>query len=90
MAIRKLHDDDKVQKSLGLRGQAPWLVNESGIYALVMRSNKSDARDFQRWVTKEVLPSIRRNGGYMTPEVAQQAIDDPNAKSRAGIAEPEC
>jgi prophage antirepressor-like protein len=43
-ALRRLHDGDKVRKNLGLRGQAPWLVNESGIYALVLRSSKAEAR----------------------------------------------
>ncbi len=52
-------------------------ISEAGLYTLVMRSRKPEAKTFQLWVTKEVLPSIRRNGGYMTAEVAQQSIDDP-------------
>lgn len=58
--------------SLGQRGG--WLINESGLYSLVLSSKLPGAKKFRRWVTAEVLPSIRRNGGYiagqgsMTPE----------------------
>ena len=76
--------DDKVRLNLGLRGQAPWLVSESGLYALIMRSRKPEAKAFQKWVTGTVLPAIRKNGGYMTPEVAVQAIESPaNFMARA-------
>lgn len=49
--------------SLGQRGG--WLVNESGLYSLVLSSKLPTAKEFQRWVTHEVLPSIRKHGGYM-------------------------
>ena len=39
-------------------------INESGLYTLIARSNKPEARRFQRWVTSEVLPSIRKTGSY--------------------------
>lgn len=45
-----------------MRGQAPWLVTEAGLYRLVMRSNKPEASEFQFWVTDTVLPTIRRDG----------------------------
>jgi prophage antirepressor-like protein len=51
-------------------------VSESGVYRLVMRSDKPEAVAFQNWIASEVLPSIRRNGLYMTPKVAQEVIDD--------------
>lgn len=41
------------------------VVNESGVYALIMTSRKPSAKRFKRWVTSEVLPAIRRTGGYM-------------------------
>ena len=47
-------------------GKAPLIVSESGFYKLVMKSRKPEAKAFQRWVTHEVLPSIRKQGGYMT------------------------
>lgn len=49
--------------SLGQRGG--WLVNESGLYSLVLSSKLPTAKEFKRWVTHEVLPSIRRTGGYI-------------------------
>lgn len=49
--------------SLGQRGG--WLVNESGLYSLVLSSKLPTAKEFKRWVTHEVLPSIRKHGGYM-------------------------
>lgn len=57
---------------LGQRGG--WLINESGLYSLILSSKLPKAKDFKRWVTSEVLPSIRKNGGYianqenLTPE----------------------
>ena len=51
-------------------------INESGLYSLIMRSKKQDARQFQQWVTKEVLPSIRKNGSYAIIS-AQPAIEPP-------------
>ena len=47
------------------KGSAPLIVSEPGFYKLVMRSRKPEAKAFQRWVTHEVLPSIRKRGGYM-------------------------
>ncbi len=47
------------------KGSAPLIINEPGLYKLIMRSRKPEAREFQRWVTHEVLPSIRKHGGYM-------------------------
>lgn len=46
-------------------GRAPLIVSESGFYKIVLRSRKPVAKEFQRWVTHEVLPSIRKHGGYM-------------------------
>ena len=59
------------------------LISESGLYTLVMRSNKPEAKVFRKWVTSEVLPSIRKTGGY---SVAQPTIFD---YARALIAEKE-
>lgn len=70
------------------------IINESGLYALVLNSKLKTARDFKNWVTKEVLPAIRRNGGYvtgqqdMTPQelmaaallMAQKTIADRDAR----------
>lgn len=51
-------------------GRSPLIVSESGFYKLVLRSRKPVAKEFQRWVTHEVLPSIRKHGGYMAGQEA--------------------
>lgn len=56
--------NDKTALSLGQRGG--WLINESGLYSLVLSSKLPTARQFKRWVTSDVLPSIRKNGGYIS------------------------
>ena len=69
-------DGDEVSKfdpnsGLGSRSNEPVnIINESGLYKIVLRSDKPEAREFQRWVTHDVLPQIRRTGGYIP--VAEQ------------------
>lgn len=53
-------------------------VSESGLYALIFASRKPEAKAFRKWITSEVIPSIRRHGAYMLPAVAEQASDDPD------------
>lgn len=65
----KMFDEDEfstaeVIDSIGRRQQA-YIISEPGLYRLVMRSRKPEAKEFQRWVTHEVLPSIRKTGGYI-------------------------
>lgn len=54
------------------------VINESGLYSLVLRSRKPEAKKFKKWVTSEVLPSIRKHGGYLTPEKIEEAILNPD------------
>lgn len=54
------------------------LITESGIYDLVFKSKLPNAIEFKRWVTREVLPSIRKHGAYMTPETIERALLDPD------------
>ena len=68
-------DDDEItnlrNKEVWNRpGRAPLIVSEAGFYKLVLRSRKPVAKEFQRWVTHEVLPSIRKHGGYMAGQEA--------------------
>lgn len=65
-AISILDDDEKgVGKTDTLGGEQEMnIINESGLYTLIMRSNKPEAKRFRKWVTSEVLPSIRKNGVY--------------------------
>lgn len=65
----KMFDKDEfstteVIDSIGRRQQT-YIISEPGLYRLVMKSRKPEAKEFQRWVTHEVLPSIRKHGGYM-------------------------
>ena len=66
-ALRKLDEDEKGVDSIHTPGgeQQMTTVTEPGFYKLVMRSRKPEAKAFQRWVTHEVLPALRRDGGYM-------------------------
>ena len=75
-------DEDEVSQthiadSLG-RNQNTYIVNESGLYNVILRSDKPEAKPFRKWVTSEVLPSIRKHGAYMTPEILEQAILNPD------------
>lgn len=66
-----------IMDSLG-RTQNTTLINESGLYSLVLSSKLPSAKKFRRWVTSEVLPSIRKHGAYMTPETLEAAILNPD------------
>ena len=67
MAVQGLDPDEKTKQSLGLPGRAPVLINESGLYSLILKSRKPEAKAFKKWVTSEVLPSIRKTGMYLAP-----------------------
>jgi prophage antirepressor-like protein len=69
--LRGLDDDEKLMRKLSASGQnrEMWFINESGLYNLIFRSNKPEARQFRKWVTSEVLPAIRRTGTYQSPLV---------------------
>lgn len=80
-AIRNhVEDEDKGVSEIltpGGKQKAP-IINESGLYSLVMSSKLPTAKKFKRWVTYEVLPSIRKHGAYMTPDTLQAAILNPD------------
>jgi len=101
----KMFDDDEfstteVIDSIGRRQQA-YIISEPGLYRLVMRSRKPEAKEFQRWVTHKVLPQIRKTGGYIpTSEsdsdedimaravlVAQKTIERKNQQLQAKDAQ---
>lgn len=54
------------------------VINESGLYSLILASKLPQAKEFKRWVTSEVLPSIRKHGGYMTPEKIEEVLLNPD------------
>ena len=81
-ALKKHVDvDDKmtlqIADSLG-RLQDTYIINESGFYSLVLSSKLPTAKKFKRWVTREVLPSIRKHGAYMTPEKIEEVLMNPD------------
>jgi len=65
-ALSKLDEDEKLMLKIGASGQNRDMscINESGLYTLILRSNKPEAKKFKKWVTAEVLPSIRKTGSY--------------------------
>jgi len=76
-------DDDEVSQthiidSIG-RKQETTIVSESGLYNVILRSDKPEAKKFKRWVTHEVLPTIRRHGAYVTPARLEELMNDPDA-----------
>ena len=66
VTLQPLDDDEKLMHEIHTSGQnrKMWMVNESGLYALIMRSNKPEAKAFRKWVTAEVLPALRKSGYY--------------------------
>lgn len=54
------------------------LINESGLYSLIMSSKLPNAKEFKRWVTSEVLPSIRKHGAFMTPDTIEKVLHNPD------------
>ena len=92
----RINIDGKTQSQFGIElGQrGGWLINESGLYSLILSSKLPNAKAFKKWVTSEVLPSIRKHGGYisgqaeMSPEelmakalqVAQKTLEEREAR----------
>ena len=66
-ALSRLDEDEKAMFNIGLSGGATNCINEPGLYTLVLGSRKPEAKRFKRWVTHEVLPSIRKTGAYAVP-----------------------
>lgn len=78
----KMFDDDEfsiteVIDSIGRRQQT-YIISEAGLYGLVLKSRKPEAKEFKRWVTHEVLPSIRKHGIYATETTIDQILADPD------------
>ncbi|HFI0422987.1 TPA: BRO family protein [Streptococcus suis] len=73
-------EEDKLNNetllSLGQRGG--WIINESGLYSLILKSKLPQAKQFKRWVTSEVLPAIRKHGGYLTDNKLEEALLNPD------------
>lgn len=77
---RTLDSDEKGVQILHTLGgdQRFTTITESGLYSAILGSKRPEAREFKRWVTHEVLPSIRKRGAYLTPEATEAALTDPD------------
>lgn len=67
MVAQRLDDDERTKLDLGRQGETNF-ITESGLYAVILRSDKPNAKKFRKWVTSEVLPSIRKTGSYSMPK----------------------
>ncbi len=79
--IRRLDEDEKGVisiKGISKGNDQANIVNEPGLYALVLGSRKPEAKAFKRWITHEVIPAIRKHGGYLTPEKVEEALLNPD------------
>lgn len=76
----RLEADEKGRNLIPTLGgvQEMTTINESGLYAVILRSDKPKAKPFRRWVTNEVLPSIRKHGAYMTDQTLERALTSPD------------
>ena len=88
--LRRMLDTDEITEATNLPnwqignhgGKSPLFINEAGLYTLCLRSNKPEAKPFRRWVTHEVLPSLRKTGSYSLP-VLKASESDEELLSRA-------
>lgn len=80
MVSDRLDEDEKGVSKIDTLGgvQNVTIINESGLYNVILRSDKPEAKPFRKWVTSEVLPSIRKHGAYMTPQKIEEALLNPD------------
>ena len=76
-AINRLDEDERSMFNIGRQGETN-IVNEYGLYNLILSSRKPEAKKFKRWITHEVIPSIRKHGVYMTPEKIEEVLMNPD------------
>lgn len=77
---KRLEEDEVTRLNLGSQSGETNFVTESGLYAVILRSDKPNAKKFRKWVTSEVLPSIRKNGGYIA---GQETLSDEELMAKA-------
>ncbi len=88
MVAKKLDLDERAKSDLGHKERNVTIINESGLYAVILRSDKPQAKPFRKWVTSEVLPAIRKNGEYSTNAgiaYKRQVIETKERNSRARL-----
>lgn len=81
-AVESLDEDEKLTYTMYISGQnrPVKIINESGLYSLVLTSRKPEAKSFKKWVTSEVLPSIRKTGSYSKDENKKGIREDQYVK----------
>lgn len=77
IAVSRLDKDERAKFNLGRQGDST-IVNEPGLYTLILGSRKPEAKAFKRWITHDIIPAIRKYGAYMTPEKLEEAICNPD------------
>ena len=77
MVAQRLDEDERTKLDLGRAGETNF-ITESGLYAVILRSDKPNAKKFRKWVTSEVLPSIRKHGAYATKDTIDKIISNPD------------
>lgn len=77
VAVERLDEDERAKLNLGRQGEGI-IVNEPGLYTLVLGSRKLEAKAFKRWITHEVIPAIRKHGAYLTDEATDALFADPD------------
>ena len=80
MVSERLESDELMSAKLTSGGQRRemTIINESGLYTVILRSDKPQAKPFRKWVTSVVLPSIRKHGAYMTEQTLERALTSPD------------
>jgi anti-repressor protein len=86
MVATRLDDDEKAKVSqtdlrngdFEMPNRGLTMINESGLYKVILRSDKPEAKKFMRWITHEVLPTIRKHGAYITSEKMEELMTDPD------------
>jgi len=88
---KRLDDDEKNTLDLieGIGNPIKTIINEPGLYSVIIRSDKPEAKKFKRWITHEVIPQIRKTGSYSSTSSASYLITDPVKRARAWADEQE-
>lgn len=76
--LKRIDDEDFISSKLEGMNMKSTLINESGLYTAILGSKKPEAKQFKRWVTSEVLPTIRKHGAYMTDSKLEEALLNPD------------
>ncbi|MDU5071104.1 phage antirepressor KilAC domain-containing protein [Finegoldia magna] len=77
VVVGRLDEDERTKFNLGRQGMTN-IVSEYGLYNLILASRKKEAKKFKRWITHEVIPTIRKHGAYMSSEVIEKTLSDPD------------